>query len=34
MEDGFGLVVVIVVDHAMGLLPCKDRRYFLGALVL
>ena len=36
MEDGFGfgLVVVMVVDYATGLLSCKDRRYFLGAPVL
>ena len=34
MEDGFGLVVVMVVDYATGLLSYKDRRYFLGAPVL
>jgi len=34
VEDGFGLVVVMVVDYATGLLSYKDRRYFLGAPVL
>ena len=34
MEDGFGLVVVMVVDYATGLLSYKKRRYFLGAPVL
>ena len=30
MEVGFGLVVVMVVDYATGLLSYNDRRYFLG----
>ena len=34
MEDWFGLVVVMVVDYATGLLTYKDRRYLLGAPVL
>ena len=34
MEDGFGLLVVIVVNYATGLLSYKDMRYFLGAPVL
>ena len=34
MADESGLVVVMVVDYATGLLLYKDRRYFLGAPVL
>jgi len=34
VEDGFGLVVVMVVDYATSLLLYKDMRYFLGAPVL
>jgi len=34
VEDGFGLVVVMMVDYATGLLLCKDSRYFFGAPVL
>jgi len=34
VEDGFGFVVVMVVDYATNLLSYKDRRYFLGAPVL
>ena len=34
MEDGFGLGVVMLVDYAAGLLSYKERKYFLGALVL
>ena len=34
MEDGFGLLVVMVVDYATDLLSYKDIRYFLGAPVL
>jgi len=34
VEDRFGLLVVMVVNYATGLLSYKDRRYFLGATVL
>jgi len=34
VENGFGLLVVMVVDYATGLLSYKDGRYFLGAPVL
>ena len=34
MEDGFGLVVLMVVDYATGLLSYKERRYFLRTPVL
>ena len=34
MESGFGLVVVMVVEYATGLLSYKERRYFLGASML
>ena len=34
MEDGFGLVVMMGVDYATGLLSYKERRYFLRAPVL
>jgi len=34
VEDGFGLVVMMVVDYAAGFLSYKERKYFLGALVL
>jgi len=34
VEDEFGLEVVMVMDYATGLLSYKDRRQFLGALVL
>ena len=34
MEDGFGLVVVMVVDYVTVLLLYKETKYFLGAPVL
>jgi len=34
VEDGFGLMVVMVVDYVTGLLSYKDRIYLLGAPVL
>jgi len=30
VEDRFGLVVVMVVDYATGLLSYKERKYVLG----
>ena len=34
MEDGFGLVVVMILDYTTGFFSYKDRRYFLEAPVL
>jgi len=34
MEDKFGLVLVIIVDYATGLLLFKYKRYFRTAPVL
>jgi len=34
VEDIFGLVVVMMIDYATGLLSYKERRYFLRAPVL